>query len=311
MVAPWVKEIFPSFSQILRLIAVSFLFGLSCTYQLIMVSLSLARMPQGPGWMELGKVKPTIKDTRFSTVLPDLGFEVIPFVGVDVSTWMLTAAGIVTILFLLITKNFSKAAIRFLTLDTILMMLRGCTVVSTSLNNPFPGCFRCGAGECPRTYQESILWTFVKFSSLSECGDMMFSGHTLHFLLAALTWSKFINYKYVTLAIHPSIWLFCITGIIMLIASRMHYTNDVLVAIFITLPIWALYHQVLERYKQRHSSEVPWYAFIILWLEEETKKTTYEPVLTVCDEDEVIDIETPATPFTEREQEEESLLKQN
>lgn len=164
-----------------------------------------------------------------------------------------------------------KVFCRFAICDGILMLMRGTTgsilhsspyplilVAVTSLNNPWPQCYECGIdGGCPETLFECVSYTvsrfpFVLFPPLDmliltmqyDCGDLIFSGHTVHFLLTFYSWisyrarafkvvsSRFPFFvdKLISLQIEIILNAFAaLFGISMLLSCRFHYTIDIVV----------------------------------------------------------------------------------
>jgi hypothetical protein len=51
--------------------------------------------------------------------------------------------------------------------------------------NPYPGCYNCGFDACSKTIWGSVAALLTKFR---DCGDLMFSGHTVFYMLIALYW---------------------------------------------------------------------------------------------------------------------------
>lgn len=65
------------------------------------------------------------------------------------------------------------------------------------------------------------------------CGDMMFSGHTVPFVLTALSWREY-NLGQESRMVQAA----CAIGLVMLVVLRMHYTIDVLVGAALTVGRW-------------------------------------------------------------------------
>tara|TARA_Y100000310_G_scaffold323585_1_gene384206 strand:+ start:283 stop:861 length:579 start_codon:yes stop_codon:yes gene_type:complete len=70
------------------------------------------------------------------------------------------------------------------------------------------------------------------------CGDMMFSGHALFMTTIYLAYHFYKGHD--SLLWHAIHFAFTLTGLILLIITRMHYTNDVLISIYITTVTWKL-----------------------------------------------------------------------
>jgi hypothetical protein len=71
------------------------------------------------------------------------------------------------------------------------------------------------------------------------CGDLMYSGHTVYFTLMGLLWSHYGVYIY-----EKFMWIPIATSILSLVATRVHYLNDVLIGFYLTILVWYLYHFV-------------------------------------------------------------------
>jgi len=84
-------------------------------------------------------------------------------------------------------------------------------------------------------YCENNNYCFNIFmKSWNKCPDYMYSGHTIHCVLIAL-FTLYLPCKYIEKII---IILATIIELIFIIASRMHYTIDVLVALLVTILIF-------------------------------------------------------------------------
>jgi hypothetical protein len=73
----------------------------------------------------------------------------------------------------------------------------------------------------------------------------MFSGHTLVYVLTAMTWTKYFT-RYEKMIV----WIIEIGAAITLIGTRMHYTDDVLIALYVAVTVFHIYHiWALEPYR--------------------------------------------------------------
>jgi hypothetical protein len=161
----------------------------------VMGGVAMYRMPKPAyGWPR----RPELPNP----VLPDLGFDLLPECGsVSIPTnILLFLMAITATRFLLFDRQRFEIYCRFFVCDAVLLLFRSITIVATSLNNPSPDCYNCGQAACPPTLWGCILLTLSKFPFFS-CGDMMFSGHTVHFALCALTWSYYLNCDNVVLKV--------------------------------------------------------------------------------------------------------------
>ena len=75
-------------------------------------------------------------------------------------------------------------------------------------------------------------WTF--FYDTSYCNDYLFSGHTLHTVLILL----FVLNLQAPIEEKIIIFVLTIVEILLILASRIHYTSDVIVAIILTILIF-------------------------------------------------------------------------
>jgi hypothetical protein len=107
----------------------------------------------------------------------------------------------------------------------------------TQLPPPRPGCSSKKPGD-PKHYR-------VLRKTWKECKDLIYSGHTLHSVLVLL----FVLYlaksslEKVIVAVAVGI------ALVMIIASRIHYTVDVLLATFVTILVfyaWPGVDKVIE-----------------------------------------------------------------
>jgi hypothetical protein len=112
--------------------------------------------------------------------------------------------------------------VNYLWMITFLFMGRVILLTVTQLPPPILGCSTVAKGDPLHFRVLQKTWT--------ECMDLMYSGHTIHSVLIALfvfylspyTWEKII------------ISVFTILELCFIIAGRLHYTSDVLVAALIT-----------------------------------------------------------------------------
>ncbi|KAI0244301.1 hypothetical protein L0F63_005198, partial [Massospora cicadina] len=116
-------------------------------------------------------------------------------------------------------------------------------VLMTVLPNPLASC-----RSAPSTnlfYYALLLFAQVR----SSCADVLFSGHTIMFAVAALSWSTYP----VSLITTWLAWLFCSFGILVLIASTYHYTVDCVVGVLVVSLIWKLYHFIVTTHYVDHT----------------------------------------------------------
>jgi hypothetical protein len=127
--------------------------------------------------------------------LPDIGFDLIPFPSFcDASllpTYILLSVMLLTFLRMIVFEHNGVIIFcRFALVDGVVMGLRATTVAATSLNNPWPPCNYCSMGGCPENLRECIIYTLRRFP-FYDCGDLIFSGHTVHYVMCALVWHAY------------------------------------------------------------------------------------------------------------------------
>ena len=136
---------------------------------------------------------------------------------------------------------------RFMIVHGICALLR-CFVIATT---SYPGlslvtkfsieCHLDPSGLCADYQSPATTTGFWKESlvknGLLTCGDLMFSGHTLVYVLTAMTWTKYFT-RYETMIV----WIIEIGSALTLIGTRMHYTDDVLISLYVAITVFHIYH---------------------------------------------------------------------
>lgn len=141
------------------------------------------------------------------------------------------------------------------------------------------------------------LWLFL-FQVHRTCADVFFSGHASNLTLMALIWHSSSHKKGTSLTtmdpygdifcsgipLHTSdykstlrcsfakilVWTAAITGYVIIIATRFHYTLDVLLGIFLTCLVWSLYHHYLDGSRARPNG----FNRLLVWLESDDPEST-------------------------------------
>jgi hypothetical protein len=120
-------------------------------------------------------------------------------------------------------------------------LMRITTVAITSFPDPRDGCMH-SVGE--------FFTTFL----LHRCGDCMFSGHTVIFVISALVWTSHgyhrfpKRYRWLAWICVLFVWALTIGSAIIVIANRAHYTVDVLVAFYVAGGNFYIWTYVFDRY---------------------------------------------------------------
>ena len=78
----------------------------------------------------------------------------------------------------------------------------------------------------------------------TTCGDLIFSGHTVAFSLSALAIRRYTK----PIWLEAGVWAFTMCGLAAVITSRLHYTRDVITALYIIFTIYHVMHvTIFER----------------------------------------------------------------
>ncbi|KAF9130082.1 sphingomyelin synthase [Mortierella sp. 14UC] len=120
-------------------------------------------------------------------------------------------------------------------------LMRITTVAITSFPDPRDGCMH-SVGE--------FFTTFL----LHRCGDCMFSGHTVIFVISALVWTSHgyhrfpKRFRWLAWICMLLVWGLCFGSAIIVIANRAHYTVDVMVAFYVAGGNWYIFTYLLDHY---------------------------------------------------------------
>jgi len=168
--------------------------------------------------------------------LYDLGFTVLPQLADSYSVLadvlVLVTIGSFILITIFLLPNPQLIIRRWLFLLASLYLLRGVMVVLTRYprlpfkmdkftpSNPIQGAF------------------LIMIGSAKTATDIMYSGHTVNFVLAGSFISRYTGYGVFSFFF----WGLSLTGVLALIATREHYSTDVLVAFIITKLSFWVYH---------------------------------------------------------------------
>jgi membrane-associated phospholipid phosphatase len=220
----------------------------------------------------LMSISVTYASTRFpqdQPTLPDLGFDMFP----AYSNVML-AHGIlfVCIGYLLIRTIFHPRGItmirRFAIMHGICCALRSLTLVSTTYPDPQPSC-----AHFDRPDGAYDFWVrTVYYHSVLTCGDLMFSGHTIIYTLTALS-----AQVYMTTVEKTVCWILMTLGCLSLVIVRLHYSSDVIIALYVTFSVFGFYH--LFATVPQFRKKIP----LIAWMEDQEEHPVHERVSLATD----------------------------
>ncbi|KAI8868491.1 hypothetical protein GQ42DRAFT_115512, partial [Ramicandelaber brevisporus] len=128
-----------------------------------------------------------------------------------------------TVAWILISPEPVFVFAHVLTAWGITNFMRSTTMAVTSLPDPRNGC---------EFVESDLLTTFT----LHRCGDCIFSGHTIIFVISALVWTTLGHVIQIVFAV--AMWLLAIVAALVVLANRAHYTVDVLLSFYITVANW-------------------------------------------------------------------------
>jgi hypothetical protein len=221
------------------------------SYFIVSISSGVAlwRMPKpAPGW-------PHISGTN--AVLPDAGFESVPYLGhllcttknifIGLPTFILIFFMASTLLLSLCSRHRTEIIMRFMLVESALLLLRSISINLTALTNPDPRCANCEYG-CPSSLFEAITMTLSRFPFWS-CGDLVFSGHTVEFTLAACIWLSYCKSCFLRVSAACT----AVLGVVSLIGCRYHYSIDVFVALLLSYLAWCIYPFLLNFRDAKHA----------------------------------------------------------
>ncbi|KAF9903417.1 hypothetical protein EC991_003827 [Linnemannia zychae] len=151
-----------------------------------------------------------------------------------------------------------------------LSVLRATTLSVTTMPTPKEGCkpaTATGFGEMFLIALQMIPGT------VQACTDDIFSGHTVFMVTCAIQWRLYMRnswIKYVS-------FIYITVGLYFVIATRLHYTVDVVLAIFITYAMWSFYMAMVDTVMEkeyfglrRHNEKYS--MFDSYWVEKEERQ---------------------------------------
>lgn len=154
--------------------------------------------------------------------LKDVSHDFIPLIDNRISTYTLNGMLIYLTmrLFFIPTNHAISVLVSYFTIAGLLNIARILCILGTKLPPP--------RNVCSNKPKWQHKWLFIYDEN--TCGDYMFSGHTVHFILFALL----VTFVSDSVVEKIFIWLLSIFGMLTLVGARSHYTIDVIVSICIT-----------------------------------------------------------------------------
>ncbi|TYZ65473.1 hypothetical protein PybrP1_005037 [[Pythium] brassicae (nom. inval.)] len=215
------------------------------------------------------------QDTGEKT-LPDLGHDLFKYVMTkiygqttyiewfDLPDEFLAAVGTCIGILLIVHPRRLLILRRFCAIFACINMMRAFCVAVTSLPDASPNCI---SQAFDRAWK-----VLVRPSQHITCGDMVFSGHTVFFMLCAMTVKTYCvkselntpftrRFPYVLWMVRYYVYTGVAFGVFAIVGTRLHYTLDVLIAVYITAQVWATYHWLCAHPKSSFR--------VLNWLEHE------------------------------------------
>ncbi|OQS04246.1 hypothetical protein THRCLA_03511 [Thraustotheca clavata] len=167
---------------------------------------------------------------------------------------------------------------RFTAIYAWINLLRAFCVAVTSLPDASPQCISQfetskGAYKSHPIFPKAIYraWkVLLRPSHHITCGDMVFSGHTVFLVLCAMIVTTYCTmeelntpftrkYSWTLPLLRYSVYAGSFFGVFAIVGTRLHYTLDVLIAIYVTIQTWHTYHWL--------AADNRWNIRLISWLE--------------------------------------------
>ncbi|KAJ1989131.1 hypothetical protein H4R33_002181 [Dimargaris cristalligena] len=139
---------------------------------------------------------------------------------------------------------------RLMWLLGILYFFRGFTLIVTTAPSPL----ECIPPTAHSTMEMLKLGLELVATVSRTCSDNIYSGHTVILSSSFLMWR--IHSRHTAIIVFSA--LHTTLGILMILLSHLHYTIDVLIAIFFTYAVFSLYFYGLERASLYHHGLLPY-----------------------------------------------------
>ncbi|CEO94870.1 hypothetical protein PBRA_003683 [Plasmodiophora brassicae] len=211
--------------------------------------------------------------------LPDVGYQLLSNASIS-TMWpniMVVAVGVSAIIRLLCDRYRARTIRRWAFLQGTMFFLRGVSISVTRLPNPDNTC----TAIVPKTDNAFIDAFKVIDLQIVTCRDVLFSGHTTSMMLSALlvqlhTESMTKLARWLSTGAQWLIWAEVVFGIFTIVASKFHYTIDVVIAICLSSLLSWFYFALVRLHKEslpyeERNKELfgngPLFGTFIIWLE--------------------------------------------
>ncbi|KAK9767535.1 hypothetical protein K7432_002635 [Basidiobolus ranarum] len=175
--------------------------------------------------------------------LRDLGFEAFPFLSTFsiADALVMSLFGITLVALTIISRRLPKIIIfwrRVFWLTGLLYFYRAFTIITTTLP-PTKDCVPVVANSFGEMMKVA---TYMIIGSDKACTDNIYSGHTMIVTSSVIMWNIYTRVKWFKLYA----LLHAIAALYTIIASRLHFTVDVLLSLFITYAMYCIYFSLVR-----------------------------------------------------------------
>lgn len=164
----------------------------------------------------------------------------------------------------------------------LLFLLRGMSIICTILPNPDLDC-EASIGEAGEdNWNMFVLAWGIVLGKYVTCADVLYSGHTVNFTLAALIWYDYSRLcpifsdgkqrwidKFQLHRVFAMTYVMC--GYIVIIKTHFHYTVDVWIGFWMTYFVWSYYHEAIKASPFHRG----WLMRFLTWLERHATDLRY------------------------------------
>ncbi|GJP31249.1 hypothetical protein CLOM_g23334 [Closterium sp. NIES-68] len=182
-------------------------------------------------------------------LLHDVGFELVPEIGPEnffISEYLFFAIFIPCCIwtfhpFVCTKKQFYTVLLwcKVLTVFVICQTLRVLSFTATQLPGPAP---HCRQGSPTAILKYTGLHDVLHLNAMHGCGDLIFSSHMTFILTVVITYSRYgtnLFFKHLS-------WLLSGVMSVLIVASRKHYTVDVVIAWYVVPLVYFFVEHKLE-----------------------------------------------------------------
>ncbi|KAF9147567.1 hypothetical protein BG015_010775 [Linnemannia schmuckeri] len=211
-----------------------------CYFTFVCISMAFCNQLSDHRWVETEYTQVLLRDRGFDVIAPqsDIG----PANFFVMTSVVLTVLGIG-----FICPNWTMRAVvlrRCLWVIGSLSVFRALTISVTTLPSPKEEC---------RPSLKYGFWDMLVIAiqmipgTVEACTDDIFSGHTVFMVSCAIQWRLYCKNKWVTYFSY----LYISVGLYFVVATRLHYTVDVVLAIVLTYGFWSVYISMIDVVMER------------------------------------------------------------